>query len=225
MTALHAAANKSRLLVLGGDIFDFKWSTAGTIDQTAVAAIDWLRDLLQAHHQCAFYFLLGNHDSVPGFVSRLCELAEQIENLSWQPHYLRVGPTVLLHGDVVDRPTTHSALRKQRRRWADEAAGKYPWQHQIYDVATHLQLHRVVGSLIHQNRRVANRLLYYLDDVGHGPASGLRDVYFGHTHVPVEGFVHQGVRFHNGGASIRGLRFRTVPFQLPVNWRDIIRGG
>ena len=35
--ALHAAARRARTFVLGGDIFDFRWSTLGSVETTVRA--------------------------------------------------------------------------------------------------------------------------------------------------------------------------------------------
>ncbi len=225
MTALHRAAAASRLMVLGGDIFDFKWSTTGCHRATAVAAIDWLRELTAAHDHCQFCFLLGNHDSVPAFVDRLADFSAECENLNWFPHYLRVANTICLHGDVSDQPTTQPALEQRRRRWAAHTRHPPAVRHHMYDAIIRLRLHRVVNIVMHQNRHVAERIIYYLNDLGHGPESGIQDVYFGHTHVAVERFLHAGVRFHNGGAPMQGLNFRLVPLQLPADWRATQQGG
>ena len=73
--ALHAAAGKAHTFVLGGDIFDFRWTTLPTVGETIDSAVRWLDDLAAAHRQCEFHFVLGNHDSNQQFVARLAEHA------------------------------------------------------------------------------------------------------------------------------------------------------
>ena len=61
------------------------------------------------------------------------------------------------------------------------------------------------------------KLLFYLKSAGHGPGDGVRDVYFGHTHKPVLDYTYDGVRFRNGGATVKGLRFHILELELPAD--------
>ena len=60
----------------------------------------------------------------------------------------------------------------------------------------------------YEPRGVPANMLY---DIDQGTHNGLRHVYFGHTHKAVSGFEYEGLIFHNGGASTRGISFRIVP--------------
>ena len=60
-TDIFDAAARANVFVFGGDIFDFKWSTLGSVETTAAAAADWLRELVTPHGGCEFHFILGNH--------------------------------------------------------------------------------------------------------------------------------------------------------------------
>jgi UDP-2,3-diacylglucosamine hydrolase len=57
---------------------------------------------------------------------------------------------------------------------------------------------------------VAERLVHYLDHVGHGRDSGVTDVYYGHTHVAVRDFRYEGISFHNSGAPMPRLGFSIL---------------
>jgi hypothetical protein len=59
-------------------------------------------------------------------------------------------------------------------------------------------------------RRVASRILNYLNHIGETPTHGVQHVYFGHTHEAVANYRLGGVTFHNGGAPMPGLTFRIV---------------
>ena len=208
--ALHAAAAKSRVFVLGGDIFDFRWSTLGSSDVTVPAAIRWLDDLVASHPRCDFHFVLGNHDCNRRFVAALETYSTTRPNLLAHPYYFRLGSSIFLHGDAADRPAMGPELLQRRRQhWArDEHRGKI--RHALYDLAIQAHLHRVVGRVAHPKRRVAQRLAGYLTRIGHGPGTGLSDVYFGHTHQALASYRHAGLRFHNCGAPLPGLAFRIV---------------
>ncbi len=208
--ALQATASRARMFVLGGDIFDFRWSTLDSTDATAKAAIRWLDDLVGSHAKCDFHFVLGNHDCYRRFVSALETYAATRPNLVVHPYYLRLGRNIFLHGDAADRPQMcPQRLHRRRQHWArDEHRGAV--RNMLYDLAVQAQLHRVVGKVAHPRRRVAQRLLGYLQRAGHGPETGLAHVYFGHTHDAMTAYRHGGVLLHNPGSPMPGLDFRVV---------------
>src|SRR5437899_488420 len=64
MPAIHAAAGRANSFILGGDIFDFRWSTLPSADETVRHALRWLDDLVASHPLCDFQFIQGNHDAL-----------------------------------------------------------------------------------------------------------------------------------------------------------------
>ncbi|WP_425614494.1 metallophosphoesterase [Anatilimnocola sp. NA78] len=225
--AIHASANRARTFVLGGDIFDFRWSTLGSVETTVRASVDWVDRLVSRNPDCQFHFVAGNHDYNGRFLSAISAYAEQCPNLQFHHYYLRLAGSIFLHGDAADHPTMcASRLESNRQHWlGDETRG--PMKHLLYDLAVKARLHRLAG-VIHPQRKVAQRLLGYLDRIGHGPGTGLEHVYFGHTHQAMANYELGGLRFHNGGAPMAGLQFRIVeaqdstesappPAQTPVN--------
>lgn len=208
--SLQTTASRARMFVLGGDIFDFRWSTLGSSDATSRAAVRWLDDIVGSHSRCDFHFVLGNHDCNGRFVAALGAYAATRNNLTVHPYYLRQGRRIFLHGDAADRPRMcPQRLSHRRQHWArDEQRG--PLRHMLYDLAVQAQLHRVVGKVAHPKRRVAQRLAGYLQRAGHAPATGLEHVYFGHTHDALSAFRHGGLTFHNPGSPMPGLEFRVI---------------
>jgi len=209
--ALHATAAKADSFVLGGDIFDFRWSTLSSTEATVAAALEWLDELVGSHRQCDFHYVLGNHDSNQRFVAALHAYARTVKNLKCHPYYLRQGTSVFLHGDVADRAVMcPDRLRKRREHWGkDERRGKV--RNLLYDWAVNVRLHKLCGKVVHPRKRVARRILGYLNRIGHGPMQGIEHIYFGHTHDALSHYRHNHVTFHNPGAPIAGLDFRIVP--------------
>ena len=206
---IDAAAGNAQLFVLGGDIFDFRWTTLRTIDHTIDAAIEWLRSLVDSHRHCEFHFIQGNHDANRLFTDRLAELAESRVNLSWHRYYLRMGNTLFLHGDVADREMDQDELiRRRMREEIDRKKGRMA--NFMYDAAISARLHLLTATLANPRKAVARRLVTYLEHIGHGPSTGLRHVYFGHTHAAMSNFQYDGLLFHNGGAPIKGCEFRIL---------------
>lgn len=213
---LRRAADRADSFVLGGDIFDFRWSTLGSFEKSLDAAEQWLEELIAPRPHCHFHYLLGNHDCHPKFVDRLQRLSEAHCNMSWHADYLRQGDTFFLHGDVLDGRGTPASLEHTRQRWSrkHETCG---WLRNVaYDTAIKVRLHKAVGKFAHPPKRVFRRLMTYLTHVGHGPDTGTRQVYFGHTHVAVSDYQVGGIRFHNGGAPIPGLRFQLLEVRTPL---------
>jgi len=208
--AIRTAARRSAVLVLGGDIFDFSWSTLPTLADTVEAAFHWLSRLAADHPHCRIHYLLGNHDYCRPFIDYLEGHAGLIPNFAWHYFYLRLGPNVFLHGDVAEkRQMTHERLLEYRSHWLHRPlAGKF--SRGAYEVVHRAHLHQPLPFLLHRKRRVARRVLAYLENQGEGPETGVRHVYFGHTHRRIFNYRFHGVTFHNCGAPIAGLRFRIL---------------
>jgi len=209
--ALQEAAGKAKTFVLGGDIFDFRWSTLPSTEATVGAAIRWLDALVGAHRTCDFHFVLGNHDCNSRFVDALDKYARRMPNLQAHPYLLRIGKAVFLHGDVADHPQMCAArLTHRRQHWSRDEKRRGVVKNMLYDWAVKARLHRLAGKMVHPRQRVAGRILGYLDRVGQGAESGTEQVYFGHTHDSLSAYRQSGVEFHNPGAPIAGLDFRIV---------------
>lgn len=210
---LRAKARCAGRFVLGGDIFDFRWSTMASHDETTARAIHWLRELALDCPACHFHFILGNHDYHQAFIERLAHLEARVENLSWYPFYCRLGSSVFLHGDVVDRRMTAQKLADARADWLQKKK-RGRLANRLYDLAINGGLHKPIVHLRRRKRTVSRRILAYLEDIGEGSATGIRNVYFGHTHLAFVDYEYHGVRFHNGGAPIEGLRFQVLEAEL-----------
>ena len=209
MDAIQYHANRARTMVLGGDIFDFRWSTLKDFHHTIDAATEWLDTLVCGAPRCQFHFLLGNHDHHASLIGRLELLDTKHENFSWDPYLLRLGNSVFLHGDAADGDATHDRL-VQSREGGGHHRQRGPAASAAYEVVLRTHIHRTVPVVAYPKRRTARRLLKYLDEVGQGAESGVQHVYFGHTHRPLDAYHHAGVHFHNGGAPIKGVPFRIV---------------
>ncbi len=218
---IREAASLSHTLVLGGDIFDFKWSTHPSLERSIDAGISWLEELIVSCPLCSFYYLLGNHDAHPRFVSKLELLALRQPRLQWQPFVLRIRECVFLHGDIVDCEPSHTILA-ERRKEQDSKPHPKQYFHLLYDLVVQARLHRVVMNLAIKQKHVLRKLNQYLKLEQLDATHGVRHVYFGHTHRSVDAVQYAGLTFHNGGASIRGLPFRIIEIRpLPSRSRSL----
>lgn len=215
MSAVYSALDEAAILVLNGDIFDFRWSTFSTVDETAREAIRWLESLVSRYPDRHFHYVLGNHDNVRVFTRALEEFADDTHNLDWHPYHLRLGNAVFFHGDVANRRMDAEALRRYRMGWRhDERRGAL--FNRLYDMAFALNAHRAISRLAFPPEVVVERLTHYLENIGAGPGSGTDEVYFGHTHVPMHGYEYRGMRFHNSGAPMPGMRFNVLRTEVKM---------
>lgn len=229
--AIIEAAQQSNLCVLGGDIFDFRWSRLPTREATAEAAVHWLGQLIETCPTTEFHLLLGNHDHAEPLLERLPVLFDLHERFHWHRYYLRIGDSVFLHGDAADVP--HKSFRRNAGCQATRLAmrrdksihhglkPKHPTSHRVYETFIRTRLHRLVPRVAYPTRKVARRISTYLDGLNHGAANGVRDVFFGHTHLPVRNYVFAGLRFHNCGAPIGNDRFEILYTEVDAN-ADVI---
>lgn len=204
---------RSDVVVLGGDIFDFKWSRLTTLQASMDAAIAWVEKLTGENPTRSFYYLLGNHDCHPRFVSSLDKLTFQTPNLQWHPYWLRLGSLAFLHGDVLDGGLEHNQLEQSRRKHACDPVPQ-AYRHWLYDIAVQAKVHRVVATVAKRRNWVISKLSDYLSSQSLDSENGISDVYFGHTHRVIDNTIYKGIRFHNGGACIKGLEFRILEFPL-----------
>jgi UDP-2,3-diacylglucosamine pyrophosphatase LpxH len=210
MPAIHATARRANSFILGGDIFDFRWSTLPSADETVKHALRWLDDLVASHPQCDFHFIQGNHDCNRRFVSALESYSATRPNLNLHAYVFRQGKNVFLHGDAADHPRMcQQRLMRRREHWSrDETRSQV--RHVLYDLAVTARLHRIAGKVAHPRRRVVHRILGYLNRIQHGAATGVEHVYFGHTHDALANYRYRGVTFHNPGSPMPGLQFRIL---------------
>ncbi len=201
------------ICVLGGDIFDFRWSTLPDEQSTVEAAVEWLEDLTTRSRTSEVHFLLGNHDYNKAFISRLPSLSEAHPNFTWHRFYIRHGDVVFLHGDVADRKMTARKLERRRERWLHHRP-RGRWHSHAYEALVRARAHQLVPRAVYPHRIVARRIYAYLQNIGQGPTDGVRQVCFGHTHLAMEDYRYRGLVLHNGGAPIGESRYRILEVDI-----------
>lgn len=197
------------LLVLGGDIFDFRWSRLGSVSESLNSAERWLLKLCEVWSGRIVY-LPGNHDCLDDFLLTLDRIQLKCSSFRWHFHYAVFGQTICLHGDVIDAGSPDKLARYRDR--FQHTDPQTPVAHTVYDAAVGLRVHRLIPSI---RQRIRNPCTALLPHVRQLQESGqvIRDVVFGHTHFPVDGQQVGEYRFHNPGASLRHLTFRPVEFR------------
>lgn len=207
--AIEQAVDWSELCVWGGDLFDFRWSRLSNEATTVDRAIGWLEDWCERYPETSFAFLQGNHDVHASFANRLQAWARDTPQFVSGLECLRIGDTLMLHGDVIEGNGSSEAFWEYRNRWSGRPPASRV-QHRAYDVAIAARLHRAVATAAHSNRRTCLRLLRWMHAQPEAAVAGVSRVVFGHTHRMMSGRRVRGVQFFNGGATIRHVPFSPV---------------
>jgi len=213
LESLRARLSSLDLLVLNGDIFDFRWSTLPSHESTVRAALAWLEELVRGLPNCQVHFLLGNHDCLRLFQEGLAGLVKSLPRFQWHEYFLQLDTALFLHGDCVQRRVDSQGLDQYRERWRQDrrrgklAAHAYGWIDRLGVTRLGHQWHFPL-------RDTLERITGYLDRANPGWRKRTRDCYFGHTHLPFANFEHEGILFHNTGSAIRHMRFHPVTFEI-----------
>jgi UDP-2,3-diacylglucosamine pyrophosphatase LpxH len=205
----YAEAVKHPLIVLNGDTFDFKRSLFTSSEETTQHAITWLRELCRRASSSSVFFILGNHDCHETFVQALNNALPTLPNLTVIPEHLRLGSCLFVHGDAIDLPQGDTEITHVRSHYSQAEPN---WTTRAFaEVVTRLGLNKV-EYLRHTRTALARRLLSYIRSSHPTALDGVRHIYFGHTHVPIDHFEYENIIFHNTGSMIRGLPWRPQEF-------------
>ncbi len=205
---MHSAASMSEFFVLNGDIFDFRWSTLSSIDDTAKASVEWLKELAARHPYCTFYYVLGNHDCNEIFVEHLNTTADTMSNLRWHPSHFRIGNLLFMHGDL-----PIAGKDPFKRVICSTTPGKSDFLRRSYGRLIQMGAHKRL-DLIFTESRCARMILRKLPSNGTDLTNGITDIYFGHTHAPFSDYNFNGIIFHNTGSTISNLEFNMLPVKV-----------
>jgi UDP-2,3-diacylglucosamine pyrophosphatase LpxH len=209
LPVFYSQVASHEIIVLNGDTFDFKRSTLPSSTETTRHAIAWLADLAHRASAAQIFYILGNHDSHELFVRSLREALPALPNVSLIPDSLQLGSALFLHGDLVDLPDNNEDLAFVRAPYTHVEP---TWQSRLFARAvTYLRANRI-DYLRHSKRALAEKILCYLEKNQPQATKGISEVYFGHTHIPFDNFIYQGIRFRNTGSMIRGLPWRPLEF-------------
>ncbi|YCM46284.1 metallophosphoesterase [Verrucomicrobiaceae bacterium 227] len=198
-------------LVFNGDTFDFRWTELAGEEETLAAAEAWLLDLLDRLPNTQIHYILGNHDCLNTFRSRLENHARKRPNFHLHEFWLRIDTHFFLHGDCSNRGMNISKLKKYRHSWStDSPRGEF--SKRLY----HLVDRTGIGALFHrlyfrQNPTVA-RVIRYVREVAPDDFKETEHIYFGHTHVPFHDHKSGEIVFHNTGSAIAGMGFSPKQF-------------
>jgi len=213
MQSLIPRLSKTDLLVLNGDIFDFRWSTRSDHPHSIRDAVTWLGELMASAEQCQIHYVLGNHDCLTEFIPELARLATGSPNFNWHQYSVQLDDALFLHGDCTHSRMDQRALEKYREHWSRDGKRHGPAT-TAYEMADRLGMTRLVHHLQFPRKRTLRRLTHHLDLTNQNWRKSIQHCYFGHTHDPFSDIAHEGVLFHNTGSAIRGMSFNPISFTV-----------
>jgi len=202
------------ILVLNGDVFDFRWSALPDMRATINASLDWLDGLVALRMGRPTHYLLGNHDCVTGFTEQLSGFAQARPSLICHESFHHLGRNLFLHGDCANRRMDGASHRRFRETWSRDRQ-RSALSGALYDAADALGASRKVHDLWFPQRTTVRRVAHHLDHILPGWREEIDHCYFGHTHLPFTGHGHDGVMFHNTGSAIRDMEFQPLAFTCP----------
>ncbi len=204
--------DRSELVVWGGDLFDFRWSRFRHETDSVAFAINYLCDWMTEYPSKSFAFLCGNHDANAALLCELKAMSEDQSRFHFAGDVMRVGDTVMLHGDQIEGRGTEDRFLRYRNRWAEKKRAA-PWRFPGYDAIVVARAHKVAAAIAHRNRMAVRKLSRFLALSDLNRDNGVRRVVFGHTHRIITGLEHNRVLYFNGGAAIRHVRFKPVELE------------
>ena len=200
-------------LVLGGDIFDFRWSTLPDQAATLDAARSWIENLIGLHPHLHIAYVTGNHDSHPAMRALLQEFSRSHSKFHWHEHTFRHEDKLFLHGDIIDARPHSKGLEFYRNRFSVESKARGRLANLMYDTIVAMRAHQLPRHFVHRPQKILSRLYSCLVREGFVADRKLQKIFFGHTHVPMHGEFHRGYQFYNPGSAIRHLPFRPCSFE------------
>lgn len=214
LASLHESLIATDVIVLNGDTFDFRWSRYRNEEETVAISLDWLRRFISAYPDAALHFICGNHDCLAAFTQHLDGLEGERPSFRWHETHLRIGRHLFIHGDCAHRCMDAAGFGRYRMAWENDRQ-RHRWLGHGYRAVDRMGITGLAHRMHFRPRRTLERLVWYLDRAVPDWKASTSDCYFGHTHLPFQCRIHEGVRFHNTGCAIAGGRFQPGWFEFP----------
>jgi len=205
--------SKLDVLVLNGDIFDFRWSQLTSEEETINEALKWLQKVVEISDDIQIHYIIGNHDCIVDFTKSIKEFSNNYPHLEIHDTQLILDRLLFIHGDCTNWNMSGSDLLRFRDSWSQKKMS--PRSHlYLYNVMDKLGLSKGFHNCYYPRSVTVKRVAHHLDTILPDWRNSIDDCYFGHTHLPFSDYSLEGVRFHNTGSGIRGMKFLPLHFQI-----------
>ena len=88
---------KLDVLVLNGDIFDFRWSQLTSEEETINEALKWLQKVVEISDDIQIHYIIGNHDCIVDFTKSIKEFSKNYPHLEIHDTQLLLDRLSLIH--------------------------------------------------------------------------------------------------------------------------------
>lgn len=210
-SAIREQLAGAEVVVLNGDIFDFRWRGKRSLEQSLDEAELLLREIVSWSPASRVCFVVGNHDSHPQFLHRLEKLSQSCERFEWEFVELIIDSNLFIHGDIL-HVQSRNELEKYRAEFHDERV-IYAQLALPYKYIHHLRVPRLILKSHSINRHVAH-LDGLLQSGVIGNSRRITDVFFGHTHKAFADFEYNQRRYHNTGGVLIGIPWCVHRFRI-----------
>lgn len=204
------AASRADFMVFNGDIFDFRWTTLATTEETVKKAVEWLKALSRSCPDCRFIFIMGNHDNHCQLLQELEKFSIHRDNFEYHCSHAFWGSHLFFHGDLF--LTTKRIDPFCRDTFATENP-QFPGMRRIYHMLILAGLHHCLPFL-YPPKRCAKIIHDTIVESDFCAEKVISDIYFGHTHSAFNNFIHKGVCFHNTGTAIGGFSLKLLEITI-----------
>jgi len=213
---------RCNLLVLGGDIFDFRWSRHQELSHSLSEVSNWLEALLEHYPHLRVAYVLGNHDCLLASQPEFHRFSNTFAQFTWEEHQFGIGDQLFLHGDILDAGENLTQLGLYRQRFIDDRRSRGRLANRLYDAVIATRLHRIPSRILHPPRLVARKLSSFLEGNDYSLVKNAKQIYIGHTHLPFQGVSFQQQTFFNAGSGIRHLEFAPCFFECTGDIDEVI---
>lgn len=192
---VESLAATGDFLIFNGDTFDFRGHEQDSKTLMEKGA-SFLETLARKYPSCRFFFIQGNHDGLVPVRLELSKLERNQDNFSFCPVCLRIGGKLFLHGDLpFEKSLEDPFVRPDRIR------DNRPWRFRgrCYVLILRSGLYRGPFSCL-VKWYAARGILKWLDQTPQDFRSRVREVYYGHIHLPFADYRQGGILFHNSGS-------------------------
>ncbi|MFW6152535.1 MAG: metallophosphoesterase [Verrucomicrobiota bacterium] len=212
MPEIGVAADESEVFIFNGDIFDFQWSLYDGFRPSVHAAEKWIRQLAQRHPKTRLVFMLGNHDSIPEYISLLERLSRENPLIQWREQWYRLEDKIFLHGDIYHAEPGQTGIREFRQK-CNAKLRHSRFRHSCYWAFARSGL-PAFFLLFVRKKTCARRIWTYLASELGSDLDKVNHVYFGHVHTTFTNFCYRNLLFHNTGSATKGARLTVMRFTV-----------
>jgi UDP-2,3-diacylglucosamine pyrophosphatase LpxH len=194
---LYNIISNKNILVLNGDIFDLKWSI---IKKEKVS--EYINAFFKKCSELAdeVYFIYGNHESYTEQKILIENAVKNLDNVKTYEHYFIFNEHFFTHSDL-------EIGKKPARSFKPKMHYKNKTISKIYGFIIFLRIGNLVAKFFTANY-CAPKLHSHNKSIIE--QNNIKNVYFGHTHLPFNNYIYNEITFSNTGSAVKYMGFNPI---------------